>query len=50
VRWAVLGIVVYGVAGVIGFFVPFASLGLFGLLAVFYAITSEGLRGPPSMR
>ena len=47
---AVLGIVVYGVAGVIGFVLPFASLGLFGLLAVFYAITSEGLRGPPSMR
>lgn len=47
---AVLGIVVYAVAGVIGFFVPFASLGLFALLAVFYAITSEGLRGPPSKR
>lgn len=47
---ALLGIVSYGGAGLLGFLVsPLIALVIFVCLPVFYGLTSEGLRGAPAI-
>ncbi len=47
---SLIGIAAYLLATAVGFAVPLAGLATYGIMALFYAITSEGLRGPPSER
>ena len=43
---APFGLIVYGGAGALGYFVsPVIALAIFAALPIFYAVTSEGLRG-----
>ena len=47
---APFGMIVYGGAGAVGYFVsPVIALAIFAALPVFYGVTAEGLRGAPGI-